>query len=140
MVFLLSTTILIMADASSAQEIASQILLVPADWFNSPMIVISLVIPLITTGIFYYLILSKKVHIFRNTAVNLTLGYVFAFVSVPFFIVPNSSLMLFVSVFGIVTLLGDRITLRTMILAFAAGIAAWAITGYSAYLISLFFG
>ena len=128
-----------MADAGSAQEIASQILLVPADWFNSPMIIISLVIPLITTGLFYYLILSRKVHIFRNTAVNLTLGYVFAFVSVPFFIVPNPSLMLFVSVFGVVTLLGNQITGRRLLLAFIAAIAAWAITGYSSYLISLFF-
>ncbi|MCX6820881.1 MAG: hypothetical protein NT016_02945 [Candidatus Aenigmarchaeota archaeon] len=128
-----------MADAGSAQEIASQILLVPADWFNSPMVIISLVIPLLTTGLFYYLILSRKVHIFRNTAVNLTLGYVFAFVSVPFFIVPNPSLMLFVTVFGIVTLLGDRITLGRLALATGAGIAAWAITGYGAYLISLFF-
>ena len=111
----------------------------PAEWFNSPMIIISLVIPLITTGLFYYLILSKKVHIFRNTAVNLTLGYVFAFVSVPFLIVPNPSLMLFVSVFGVVTMMGDRITGMRLLLAFAAGLVAWAITGYGSYLISLFF-
>ena len=128
-----------MVDPGSAQDIASQLLLVPAEWFNSPMIIISLVIPLITTGLFYYLILSKKVHIFRNTAVNLTLGYVFAFVSVPFLIVPNPSLMLFVSVFGVVTMMGDRITGMRLLLAFAAGLVAWAITGYGSYLISLFF-
>ena len=128
-----------MADTlASAQEIASQILLVPVSWFEGPYFVINLVVPLLTTGLFFYMMLSRKLRIFRNTAVNLALGYVFAFVSVPFFIVPNPYAMIFVSVFGIVTLMGDRITGWRIFLAAAAATAAWALATYATYLMSLF--
>jgi len=121
----------------TAQSIASQIFLVPQSWFESPIFIINLVIPLITTGIFYYMLL-KRVHVFRNNAVNLTLGYCFAFISIPFFIAKNPYFAIFVSVFAIVTLMGSRITLFRLLFAFIAAVAALAIASYGAYVISLF--
>jgi hypothetical protein len=121
----------------TAQSIASQIFLVPQSWFESPIFIINLVIPLITMGIFYYMLL-KKLRIFRNNAVNLVLGYCFAFVSIPFFIALNPYVAIFVSVFAIVTLMGSRITLFRLLFAFIAAVAALAIASYGAYVISLF--
>jgi hypothetical protein len=129
-----------MADAlASAQEIASQILLVPASWFYGPEFIINLVFPLLTTGLFFYMMLSRKLKIFRNTAVNLALGYVLAFVSIPFLIVPYPYANIFVTVFGIVTFLGDRITGWRLLIAFVTATAAWALATYGMYLISMFF-
>jgi hypothetical protein len=121
----------------TAQSIASQIFLVPQSWFESPIFIINLVIPLITMGIFYYMML-KRLRIFRNNAVNLALGYCFAFISIPFFIALNPYVAIFVSVFAIVTLMGSRITLFRLLFAFIAAVAALAIASYGAYVISLF--
>jgi len=123
--------------AQTAQSIASQIFLVPQSWFESPIFVINLIIPLITTGLFYYMLL-KKIHVFRSSGVNFALGYCLAFISIPFFIAQNPYVAIFVSVFGIVTLMGERITLKWVFLATIAALAAWAVVGYGAYVISLF--
>jgi hypothetical protein len=123
---------------AAARETMSQIFMVPAAWFESPIFIVNLVLPFMTMGYFFYMMISKKLHIFRNTAVNLALGYCLAFASMPLFIVPNPYMSLFVSVFGIVTMLGDRITLFRLLAALGLALAAWTLAAYAAYLISLF--
>jgi len=121
---------------SAARDVLSQILMVPAAWFEGPIFIVNLAIPLITTGAFFYMLLSRKVRIFHNGVVNVALSICLAFFAIPFVIVSNPYVTIAVSVFGIVTFMGDRITGWRILLAFAAAVAAWALVSYVTYLIS----
>ncbi|MFH1623333.1 MAG: hypothetical protein ABIA12_02335 [Candidatus Aenigmatarchaeota archaeon] len=119
-----------------ARNALSQMFMVPAAWFEGPIFVVNLIIPFITSAVLFYVILSNKLRIFRNTVVNLALGFCLAFFAIPFSIALSPYLTIFVSVFGIVTLLGSRITGPRMLLALLCATAAWFLASYLANIIS----
>jgi len=115
----------------------SQMFMVPAAWFEGPIFVVNLIIPFITSAVLFYVILSSKLRIFRNAAVNLALGFCLAFFAIPFSIAVSPYLTIFVSVFGIVTLMGSRITGPRLLLALLVSAAACFLASYLANLLSL---
>jgi len=121
------------------REALSNIFMVPASWFEGPAFVVNFIFPLLGMIGVFYLLLSKKLRIFRNGAVNLTLSVLLALTTVPFFIVPFPYAVIFFSVLGVIAMLGDRITGRTLVVAFVAAFAALLLATYSNYIISMIF-
>lgn len=125
-----------MADASAA-DLLSQIFMVPAGVFEGPAVIVNLIVPLLTTGVFFYMMLSRKVRIFHSGVVNIVLGICLSFFAIPAVAVSNPYATIAVTVFGIVTFMGDRITGWRIAIALGAAIAAWALASYATYLIAI---
>ena len=115
-----------MAEVTDVQGIVSSIFNVPADWFNGPIFVLYLVVPLIGLTICYYLLLKKLVFKY-STAPDLVIGAVLAFFSIPM-IVASPLIAIAVSVGA--PLLIKRITLKRIILSAILIIGIWLAIPY----------
>jgi hypothetical protein len=120
----------------------SQIFSVPAEWFESPVWLIYLVLPVVMSTTVFYLLLSRKLHVFRNGAVNIVLAICLAFFAIPLAIAPAPLIAIFFSTFasvlGILSSMYDRITGWNLLISLVAAVMAYAAATYGVYLISLY--
>lgn len=112
---------------------------VSGSWFESPVFIVYLIVPFIVTTIFFYMLLTRHVRIFRQSnAVNWVISACLAFFTIPLIRI-NPSFSITMSVIAAVVLSGRRITGRRLLLAFVAGAVAWGLSGLAAGFLSGFY-
>jgi hypothetical protein len=120
------------------RKFLSNLFNVPSAWFRSPVFIIYLILPFITTTVFFYMLLTKHVRLFRHSnAVNLVISGCLAFSTIPLIAI-NPSFSIGASVIAATILSGGRITGRRLLLAFVAGAVAWGLSGVAASFLSSF--
>lgn len=112
----------VFADARMA---LSDLFGVPASWFRSPVFIINLIVPVILTVAFYYLLLTKKLKIFKSggTAV-FVVAICCAFFTIPVIKV-QPYIAIFASTVGIIVLSGGKISFKRLFFGFFVGGFAW---------------
>jgi hypothetical protein len=120
-----------------AKNIAS-VFNVPMEWFTSPVFVINLVLPLLLSSIFFYLLLSRKLRIFRSSnTINWIFAIIMSFTSILLITInPLLSIAFFTA--GIYCLL-KGMGGWNIIMAIAIGVLAWWLSLQAIALIMKFF-
>jgi hypothetical protein len=121
----------------TAKTIAS-IFNVPMSWFTSPIFLVNLVLPLILSAVFFYLLLSRKLRIFRSSnTINWILAIIMSLTSI-IIITINPMTSVFIFAAGIYALLKGFGGWNIM-MALAIGALSWWLAMEAGNLILKFF-
>lgn len=110
------------------RKFLSNIFMVPAFWFKSPIFITNLIIPVILAAWFFHELMTRKLKIFkRSPGASWVISIILGFFALPM-IVPNPSFAYFMSTMGIMILRGHKITGRRLLFSIIVGGISWRLS------------
>ncbi len=99
------------------QEFVSSNFGIPAEWFQFPLIIFYFIIPLVSLIFMWYILLSRRIRIFRNSFVNFMLALLIAVINSSLIAVLSPTFAIAIGLGG-TTFFWRRFSLLTIIISF----------------------